>query len=106
MPIHAILRIALGPFRFGSAIPLFICTSTRVSCDFDVPRIYAVEMPESNVSSARRRRFATLTSGSHRPYPASQFAIVYADWEEKRMYGSSSVSALTELARISNEDEI
>ena len=69
-PAHAVARSASVTRRgiaarraiclIGFSIPFFICTSTRVSCGFDVARIYAANKASSNVSSERRRRFATV----------------------------------------------
>src|ERR1700730_1625042 len=61
-------------FKFGVAIPFFICTSTVVSCDFVVARRYFGGPAESNVSFGRRRLFATCRPTPAWPYPGCQFA--------------------------------
>src|SRR5450631_995730 len=66
-------------FKFGVAIPFFICTSTVVSCDFDVARRYSGDLAESNVSFGRRRLFATCRPSPADPYPGCQFARVFSD---------------------------
>src|SRR6185312_10787104 len=65
---------ACAPFISGFAIPFFICTSTGMSCDFDVAQIYRAKTPSRNVSSERRRRFATYPRTPVRLYPSASFA--------------------------------
>src|SRR5882672_11856281 len=76
--VRAHRRTRCVPFIFGVAIPFFICTSTGMSCDFDVAQIYLAKKTSSNVSSERRRCFATYRRTTVRLYPAASFAKVYS----------------------------
>lgn len=93
-----------APVISGVAIPFFICTSTGVSCDFDVMQIYAAKKPSSNVSSERRRCFATwrLPKPGYILQPNLRRSGLWCT--EKRMWPSSSVSALTDCTCARHED--
>jgi len=69
---------------------------SREFVNFDLVRIYATKIASSNVSPARRRCFATYPPACARLYPEPQIVQTAARRTEKRMWASSSVSALTE----------
>ena len=115
-PAHLVVRIARAT-RFGVAavlrafcvigfsIPFFICTSTRVSCGFDLVanirstlRLEECLIRTTSVfrdSTERQQQTYILTSISARSTAACT---------EKRIWRSSSVSALTVCICTSNED--